>query len=332
MDNFKDKKKMDKIIGMFYGLAIGDVLGVPHESKNFTPKLPYTGLIHQVDGTMRFRFNSRLVPKNEPSDDTRMSIALLKGLITTKFKNDLNDEVLLRNVVLKEYLKWAQTESSMGKNTRALMKGVITIKGYEKRFAKLEDHENLQSNGSLMRISPMVLIMNDDECFAAIKTDTYLTNPNEINSTINNVYVQMLRCILYADATKDELSEVLVHWVKLNVKCKQYQSITNAVEDALSGKKRDVSVNKGWVMHAFYITLYAFFKYDNYQDSIDYIIGENPRSDTDTNGAIAGALCGLYYGCANLQKESRTSKNIKFVDTSSEMIELCEIFTKLTKD
>lgn len=331
MDNFSDKKKRNKIVGMFYGLAIGDVLGIPHEFKNFTPKLPYTGLIHQVDGVMSFRFCSRSVPKNVPSDDTRMTIALFKGLIATKFKNNGPDDNtnVLRDSVLKEYLKWAQIDSSMGKHTRSLMKGVTTIKGYERRFAKLENTESLQSNGSLMRISPMVLIEDDDECFEAIKMDTYLTNPNVINGTINNIYVQILRCILYADATKDEIAEVLEHWIELNDKCQEYQTISNAIKDALNGKKRDISINKGWVINAFYVTLYAFFACDNFQDTMDYVIGGNPNSDTDTNAAIAGALCGLYYGCSQLLKESKTSKNIKYVDKSPEMTELCGIFKDL---
>lgn len=53
---------------------------------------------------------------------------------------------------------------------------------------------------------------------------------------------------------------------------------------------------KGGVGTAFYMAIKSFLNFDNFQDAIDWIIGEHPRSDTDTNGAIFGALMGAKLG------------------------------------
>lgn len=302
----------DKILGMFYGLAIGDALGVPYEFRSFNPKLEYTGLLHQVDGFIQFRFAKILVPKNSPSDDTRMTLALLKGL-------DSEDEYKYSKKVLEEYLKWANAESMLGKNTRKLLKGVTTIKGYTNRFNKLTDSEKvqMQSNGSLMRISPIVLILDPDECYAAVKEDTYLTNPNKINYDVNIFYVKLLRKIVYEYCSKSELIEWIVKWTR--EKNDVSKDVKDIVKDAIDRKKKDVSESKGWVLNALYICVFSFISFDNYEDAMDFIIRDNPRSDTDTNAAIAGALFGAYIGLEGLKKESKTAVNIESISYRPEI-------------
>lgn len=309
----------DKLQGLFYGLTIGDALGVPYEFSHFSPKLPYTGLLHQVDGHIQFRFAMITIPKNSPSDDTRMSLALLRAL----YKNDF---IYSYSEAVQQYLMWAKDESMLGKNTRKLFKGITTIKGYKNRYDKITESEKIlmQSNGSLMRISPMALIINEEDCIHAIIEDTSLTNPNDTNTIINILYVSILRKIIYDNSTKSEIIDFVKHTVAKE-EYDNHELLRAVLKDAINLEYRDISVNKGHVVNAIYICIYCFVRFDSFQESMDYIINKNPKSDTDTNAAITGAVFGAYLGFEQMNKEVKTSYNIQMIKDRPEIKEFEEI-------
>src|SRR6266496_3416945 len=157
---------MDKIKGMLIGLALGDALGAPHEFK-YNNSLEYTGkLIHKVRLFDRFHGDT-IFEVGSVTDDTQMTLVLANQMIADGGYN--------RENMILAYEKWAATSKMMGKNTRELFKGVKTVKGYQNRYNKkfsAPENEWTQSNGSLMRCSPLV-IFNDFNNFI---TDCSLSN------------------------------------------------------------------------------------------------------------------------------------------------------------
>ena len=69
---------------------------------------------------------------------------------------------------------------------------------------------------------------------------------------------------------------------------------------------------KGWVLHALHCAFLALNSgRPEFQDRIDQVI--RLGGDTDTNGAIAGALLGALYGARALAAEDRTGPNVEAV-------------------
>lgn len=287
---------LDKVRGVFMGEALGDALGAPHEFKYHKSNV-YTGLIHH-----KFKFLSRFQPvkwlvPGSTTDDTEMTLTLAKSLIRN---NGYNEED-----VIISYERWANDSLLLGKNTRALFKGVKTIKGYKNRYTKLFNNEesiqNSQSNGSMMRCSSLAFIFDNIPTIL----DCKLTNPSIINIDANLVYVSALRMAIlgYNNIT-------IFNTVK---DISQTVEVRNVLIDVVNKKSRDIKNFKGWVLHSLYCSMWSLLYAFNYQEGIDYII--NLGGDTDTTVAISGALLGGLFGYNKISSEERTKYNIEIMLT-----------------
>ena len=103
----------DKLKGLFFGGALGDALGAPHEfsyhDQNYSGKLE-----HKMKVLRRYK-GASFCQIGQITDDTEMSIMILNSLVTNKCKY-VKDDLIIR------YLEWANDPGSwaMGRNTRAL--------------------------------------------------------------------------------------------------------------------------------------------------------------------------------------------------------------------
>ena len=319
---------MDRIKGMFYALALGDAKGVPFEFRNISPKLTYTPIMPSEDIVIQFRWNSVTMKAYSPSDDTEMTLALLFGFLQKGMKYDWE-------TVLIEYMKCAKQTRTIGKNTRALLKGVKTIKGYTNRMSKVEQDQKeiMQSNGSLMRASSLALMKNWNA--KTCELDTSLTNPNRLNQTITVLFVSLLR-ILLCGGTKEECKDLCKDCLSLPSSSSSYlisdshnvnnisnksqiinnlpESVKQAINDSFDEKTQrkltHQDYGKGWVCNSFYIALKAFWMFDNFESAMQYVIAEHPGSDTDTNASICGALFGAWLGLDKLNECTITRTNL----------------------
>src|SRR5579871_6228817 len=188
-----NKNKLDKIRGMLSGVALGDALGVPFEFRMVNPKPKYDNYINSsVEFEVRFRFSSKSIKPASVSDDTMMTMALFASISGYNYD---------RIEVIGNYIDVVNTCAFIGRNTRRLFKGIKTIKGYENRFNNLTSDEkrNMQSNGSLMRASPLAISFSEE----SIREDCYVTNPNETNFYCNIVYLEVLNGLLEIDEPGD---------------------------------------------------------------------------------------------------------------------------------
>jgi len=287
--------KLNKIRGMLMGAFLGDALGAPTEFRNSYNNL-YTGLLEFETKILR-RFQPPLIlPVGRITDDSEMTLTLLKTII--------KDKTYIKDHVIKSYMNWANSTSCIGKNTRLLLKGIKTIKGYEKRIQKYWEipmNERSQSNGSLMRCSPLALL-NEDKF---IIQDCDITNPTEINRDCSFVYIKAIQLAL-SGKCKDEIFESTKKLAKTSEVLFVFDQVENSIE-------RNIKEKKGWCLHGLWCALTAMLKFDNYKDSIDWVITSQRGSDSDTNACITGALLGSLYGFDELKKNKMTSKNIEII-------------------
>lgn len=284
----------DKVSGILMGLAVGDALGVPHEFRNQKNNI-YTGLLY-IKPKYVFRFATREDSIGQYSDDTEMTLYNMRSVI--------KNYGYKRDSIILAYQEWANTSKAIGKNTRYLFKGVKTINGFEKRWKKKfensQEKENCQSNGALMRCSMLALLCDDN----MLIQDVNLTNPNQICIDAELLYAECIRNTVIGKST-DEILDELIN--------KDYCApVLQVLEEICNGTKRDIKQKgKGWVLHTLYCALWAWYYYDSFQEGIDYII--RLGGDTDTNGAVAGALLGAKLGFKHMCKEERTKQNIEII-------------------
>ena len=286
----------DKFIGALYGVAIGDALGAPYEFRRASPKLDYNGILVDQNVYVKLQYSTIIIRPYTVTDDTEMTLTLLASILE-KGKYDRDD-------VISRYLEWANAEHTtfMGRNTRTLMKGVKTIKGFEARRQKV-DMKNAQSNGSLMRALPLVLLGSWEE---GVITDTNLTNDNDINRECSMIFVGILRYIIFDQ--------------KLKLSCKE-PIIKDALRSALKGEILPgvMTKSKGWVVYALYVAVLTLLTVKNFEDGMDFIYKNFMGGDMDTIMSISGALLGALYGYNNMEKETKTSINIAKLSVGFEL-------------
>jgi ADP-ribosyl-[dinitrogen reductase] hydrolase len=296
----------DKILGMIAGLSIGDTIGAAHEFDSNE----YTGRVQ------RYSLNLKWVRRKnatQPTDDTEMSLALLRTFVKDKgYKRD--------NVVMA-YIRWANGHSlanidgedvtpmtGMGKNTAKLLKGIKTFSGYESRRKKHSSDE-MQSNGTLMRISPMVLLPNGQDLS---RIDAAITNSSKVNGDVNWVYVSMLKYLLYGN--EEGLVEALgmittMQDVDYNVRLAVYHGMSGTSESFREaiGLSSFNDKRKGWVLIPLFLSIYMLFHVTDIKEAYRMIITleeyGGKKSDTDTNSAIVGAVLGIRIGFKEMMKD-----------------------------
>jgi ADP-ribosyl-[dinitrogen reductase] hydrolase len=284
---------LDRIRGMFMGAFLGDALGTPHELHR-NAGIKYTGILEHVTVSVTRFQGKREIAIGQISDDSEMTLALIRRLI--------QDRGYVKENVIKAYMEWANSGCwMMGTNTRKLLQGVKTIKGYQGRLQKILEvpvDERSQSNGAMMRCSPLAILW-DNQC---VVDDVNITNPNNVCIDCNLIYVTALRAgLLGMDGPSI---------FKLIKPLAQTDEVKFILEQVENRETRDISEKKGWCLHALWCSMMVITSFTNYSEAMEWIIGSHPGSDTDTNACIAGSLLGSILGLENMVAETTTAKNI----------------------
>ncbi len=311
----------DRLVGAFYGHSLGDVLGMPYEFAR--KKLPYSDLIQTVTYNSQFH-GARTTALGQCSDDTEMTGALVYALWTSLHAMAINGghnvpqpcfdietsrtsfRQFFIDSSIMEYMKFANSSSFIGKNTRYLFYGIKTLPTYLKRRQLLTD--DVQPNGSLMRALPLVFLRNEN--FVAM--DAHVTNPGPVNGAMTLMYVHLVRNIIFGmdgrSAANRAVGYVLARFPGDQNVINMINSVNPDVPlPDVTGK------DKGWARHALHIAIVAACRtFSNFSEGIRWIISLG--GDTDTNGAIAGAVLGAIFGLAEMKNDPATAANITILD------------------
>jgi ADP-ribosyl-[dinitrogen reductase] hydrolase len=290
------QERKDKILGLLWGCALGDALGMPYE---FTyGRYPYTDEI-QANGNL---------PVGQVSDDTEMMMACLTSLYENKGQ-------WIREKIIEAYSSWACSGVfDIGVNTRSLfMNHFNVVKQYEANYQSMFQTQYRdkwsQSNGSLMRCMSLILCPKDEMRWL---DDATLSNPHSTNLEASDLYFRLIYNILEGKDQNDKLSTA---W-SLN------PAIKTCIQDALSVSSftepgsRNVKTSRGWVLHGLYFAFVIYnnlTKFTSMEDAAKFVIGLHLDSDTDTNAAIALSLLGCKLGYKNMMENKLTKQNLDLI-------------------
>ncbi|UOF01576.1 ADP-ribosylglycohydrolase family protein [Bdellovibrio reynosensis] len=269
----------DRILGMLWGLHAGDSLGAPIE---FLPPSKVWNAHTEMTGGGSFRWKV-----GEATDDTDLMLCVLRAIESPKkFSFD---------ILKKEMLKWLDSKPpDIGTTT---IRGLVNLKsGLPLRECGYVDNK-FQGNGSLMRVAPLCLLeesvvgsyqgglmlgLND-----VIETQTKMTHGHHYCVESDKVLIAALKAIMRG-GSKSSVFQAAQH--------EALKSSPYILERLLQIPVTPWENLKtsGFCVDTLCAALWAFLKIDNLEDALVAVV--NRGDDSDSCGAVAGALCGAYYG------------------------------------
>ncbi len=284
-----------QIKGVIFGHSVGDALGVPVEflSREELSRSPVTDMMGY--GTYPY-------PKGTWSDDTSMSLAALDVLSCGY--SDLDE-------IMENFIKWYKdgeyTPAGICFDIGSTCARAINtyLENGRDAYACGQNTEQANGNGSLMRIHPFVLYiasMRDEmtrEDVSLINRASSLTHSHPRSSA---------GCIIFASVLLELLKEPVKNSVYAGIKkssllfpsLKEAKHYSRLFNEDFKNIEIDEIKSSGYVVDTLEAAIWCILNTDSYHDCV--LKAVNLGDDTDTVGAVAGALAGALYGFEGIDK------------------------------
>ena len=305
------------------GVVVGDALGCPvqFESREEVARHPVTGM--RGYGT----FN---LPEGSWTDDSSLTIALLES-IRRAGKIDLDD-------IMGNFMKWLYDGefTPYGESYdigRGTMQAINRYKKNRKAKKCGGDEEWNNGNGSLMRIMPACLycsvmessgMYSDRDAIDVIHSVGGLTHAHIRSNIACGLYFFMAKYILFREGSLQErIQEGLTQgfaFYESYLADKENLHYYDRLKDleAFKSLPADKIKSTGYVVDALEAAVWSLITTDSFDQAL--LKAVNLGDDTDTVGAIAGGLAGLYYGYDSIPEDWLSAiKRREWIE------EMCEI-------
>ena len=286
------------------GLVVGDALGLPVQSmypdaiKN-RPQGPVTGM----EGHGCFD-----MPTGSWSDDSSMALAALDS-INVKGKIDAGD-------IMLNFVKWlCKGEYTPGGEAfdegRTCTTAILSFVMHPDITKCGVTGEHANGNGALMRIKPICLYAYDQQKKEGISDKKAIEQIHQIASLTHNHLRSNIACGLYFFMIREiidyrsEKSLELCLQDGLNNGFRFYGAdVANLTQIAYYGRLFYLDELKavpeseiqfsGYVVRSLEAAIWCLIQTETFEEALLKVV--NYGDDSDTVGAIAGGLAGLYYG------------------------------------
>ena len=305
------------------GVVVGDALGCPvqFESREEVARHPVIGM--RGYGT----FN---LPEGSWTDDSSLTIALLES-IRRVGEIDLDD-------IMENFMKWLYDGefTPYGESYdigRGTMQAINRYKKNRKAKKCGGDEEWNNGNGSLMRIMPACLycsvmessgMYSDRDAIDVIHSVGGLTHAHIRSNIACGLYFFMAKYILFREGSLQErIQEGLTQgfaFYESYLADKENLHYYDRLKDleAFKSLPADKIKSTGYVVDALEAAVWSLITTDRFDQAL--LKAVNLGDDTDTVGAIAGGLAGLYYGYDSIPEEWLSAiKRREWIE------EMCEI-------
>ena len=277
---------LDKFKGCLIGLACGDYLGSPVE---FSLRSEQVREFFEGDKLKPVPDMGSSNPRRIPgfyTDDTAMAICLAESLIEKGF--DIKDQ-------FRRYYKWLMEGYATPFGDQAFDPGqhtfrVLTTQTENNIPLNLEHREDQGGNGALMRCAPVGLrFYRDPDLKDYSIRSAIVTHNNREAAWACVVLNQFIAYALVGEKNKEEYCSAFLE---------RYPDCPPKIREVLKldfvGLDKTELDHSGYVIHTLTIALQAFFTTDDFEAAVTTAIYR--AGDTDTQGAVTGALAGAYYG------------------------------------
>lgn len=265
-----EKNLLDRALGSYIGLAVGDALGATVEFMTHREIIAKYGEHNKIIGGGWLKLKPGQV-----TDDTDMSLALGRAL--------LRGQGFDLRMVCDEFLAWFQTKPIDIGNTcrrgiaRYKLEGTLT-KAYADGDA---------GNGACMRTLPVALAsLGAPDAFTRWTLEQcHITHNHPLSDDATLTIGAMVQVLLQG----------------LGVKA------VRTLANELIAKHHNFrfvpfhSTSSPYIVDTIQTVLHCYFRNDNFRSCLIDVV--NLGGDADTTGAIAGMLAGATYGYSNIPQE-----------------------------
>ncbi|SHK70555.1 ADP-ribosylglycohydrolase family protein [Hymenobacter psychrotolerans] len=279
------------------GLAVGDALGVPVEFQSRAAR-------HADPVTGMRAYGTHQQPAGTWSDDASLTFCLAETIA-----NGFSVRKLAETCCRWYYHNlWTPHGSvfDIGITTREALHQFNRNPGGSPLAGGTDEYSN--GNGALMRILPLAFYQTElplKSRFQLIWDVSAVTHGHIRSAVACWLYLEMarhLRAGLTPAAAYARLcQEVPAQLQQLAVPAPEVQQFSYLLTGRLAEFPEQVIRSGGYVMHSLEAALWCLLRHTTYADTV--LAAVNLGDDTDTTGAIAGGLAGLYYGEAAIPPE-----------------------------
>lgn len=272
----------DRYRGVLLGLACGDALGGPVEfkSRDEILELYPEGLRDFVGGGWL-----SLSP-GEITDDTQMTMAIARSLAENP-SLDMND-------VASRFLEWFHSEpKDVGLTTRAALQALDRGIAWDEAGEHVNGYAagNAAGNGAIMRCAPIALrFRTDHNTLDQASRDSARITHADLRCqwaavAINRLIVRLLNGITTANLVESTLKTI------------DDPETREALKKATLLERAQVR-SGGFVLDTMQAAVWSLLNHTDLESTI--IEAVSLGADTDTTGAVAGALAGARYGASTI--------------------------------
>ncbi|HYZ21831.1 MAG TPA: inositol monophosphatase family protein [Rhodopila sp.] len=275
-----ESTRLDRALGCMLGQVIGDSLGslVEFRSRAAIAADYPDGVRNLGDSPVWHTL------AGQPTDDSELALALARSLVRCR-GYDPEDAA-------RSYAEWYDSGPFDCGNTIAIALEAASLAPHGKAdAARRAASRDSQGNGSLMRIAPIGIWAADPEEAARIAdADSALSHPHPVCRAACSAMAGAVSAALAGADQRGMLDAALRIALARDV-----QPVIDALRRAAAGEAvREFQHQMGWVLIALQNAFYHLAIGSSVETALVETVGQG--GDSDTNGAVAGALLGAAYG------------------------------------
>ena len=272
--------------GCLLGQLAGDALGglVEFEGPETIRRKYPTGTMELVDGG---HWNTIA---GQPTDDSELALMLARSLLEQRrFDVEAAASAYAQWYGSRPYDMGFATSSALSPAYAALGSGQSPAQA-----ARQSASGATQANGSLMRVSPLAIFGHaapSNVLAGWARADAALTHPHRVCGDAGAVYTVAIARAIATGEGPAAIYDFVVRWAWDNAVDPDIQA---TLSWAAKRAPEDYCSQMGWVRIALQNAFYQLLHAKGFRQGVEQTILQG--GDTDTNGAIAGALLGAVHG------------------------------------
>lgn len=274
-----------KFTGALIGTAVGDALGAPVEGWS----------MEQVHSVYSERKRWKM-SYGRYTDDTELMIGVAESLIRNKGFNGAD--------MARTFVRNYDAKRGYGPGSTGALKRIKEGESWDEASKKLFGGEGSYGNGAAMRIAPIGLFYYDnaDKLREIAYKSCQITHSHELGKA--GAALQAFAVALAVRGQKESMLSELKNFAQNDVYEDKIRRIDALILDKGATPKKEIIAKLGNGMAAFDsvpTAIYSFLRFDRFEDSVIYAVSLG--GDTDTIGAMTGAISGAYYGEGGIPNE-----------------------------
>jgi ADP-ribosylglycohydrolase len=283
-------------IDILLGVAIGDALGVPVEFKNrnYLKLNPITDMIgfgthNQLAGTW--------------SDDSSLTFCLAEAIIKG-YTIDKSAEKMLKWYT-ENYWTANGDVFDIGNTT---LKVIIKLKNGVSASESGLTTEQSNGNGSLMRISPLIIYLKDEPIetrFKIVKEESSITHAHMVSVIACFYFVEFGIGLLNGKEKTEvykELQKTIPDFLRTqSISEKEIKYFERLLVSNINEDEEDIIFSTGYVIHTLTAAIWCILTTNSFEKAV--LKAVNLGQDTDTTASVVGALASIIYGQSEMPEK-----------------------------